>query len=149
MISSMNHVSFTVNNLERSVAFYQDVLGLECISIAERDEEFSSAVTGVPNAQMKIAYMKASNCSVELIQYITGAGECLDTKTCNVGSAHICFNIRDYDDWMKRMEKNKVRFRGELCIVPAGPNKGRRVCYMMDDDGNNLEFIEELSREES
>ena len=40
------------------------------------------------------------------------------------------------------MEANNVRYRGEICEVPAGPNKGRRVVYMMDNDGNNLEFIE-------
>ena len=144
MITNMNHVSYTVRNLDESVKFYRDVLGLECVSLAERDEEFSSAVTGIPGVRMKIAYMKAANCSVELIQYITGAGEQVDTRTCNIGSAHICFNIQNYDDWLARMNKNKVGFRGKLCVVPAGPNVGKRVCYMMDNDGNNLEFIEDI-----
>lgn len=142
MIADINHVSFTVSSLDRSVAFYRDILGLECISIAERDEKFSSEVTGIPGAVMRIAYMKASNCSLELIQYVKGSGEILDTRTNNVGSSHVCFHISDYDRWLEVMKKNGVRFRGKLCTVPAGPNKGKRVCYMMDHDGNNLEFME-------
>ena len=119
MISTVNHVSFTVSNLEESIEFYKNVLGLELISLAERDEAFSAAVTGVPKAKMNIAYMKAANCSIELIQYVQAGGERLDTHTNNIGSAHVCFNIRDYDEWMERMKKNHVSFRGELCHAPA------------------------------
>ena len=142
MVLNVNHVSFTVSDLKASVEFYEKVIGLKCISNAERDEEFSSAVTGVDGVKMEIAYMEAPGCNIELIQYVQGEGDKLDTRTNNVGSAHLCFNISDYDEWMERMEKNCVRMRGKVCIVPAGPNKGKRVCYMMDNDGNNLEFIE-------
>lgn len=143
MITAMNHTSFTVSNLQNSIDFYQNVLGLELVSLAERDEEFSSAVTGIEGAKLNIAYVKASNCSIELIEYIGAQGVRLDTATNNIGSAHICFNVRDFDQWITRMKQNHVRFRGEICYVPAGPNKGKRVCYAMDNDGNNLEFIEE------
>ncbi|MBR2275343.1 MAG: VOC family protein, partial [Lachnospiraceae bacterium] len=42
MITTMNHISFTVSDLMASVEFYEKVLGLRCISFAERDETFSS-----------------------------------------------------------------------------------------------------------
>lgn len=144
MITTMNHTSFTVSDLEKSIAFYQNVLGLELVSLAERGETFSSAVTGISGAKMNIAYLKAANCSIELIEYTGGAGERLDTKTSNTGSAHVCFNVKNFDEWMIHLRNNNVRFRGELCHVPAGPNKGKQVVYAMDNDGNNLEFIEEL-----
>ena len=144
MISMVNHVSFTVSDLNKSVEFYSDILGLECISILERDEEFSTNVTGIPGVKMKIAYMKIENCSIELIEYISGSGIKLDTKTCNIGSAHICLNIREYDAWLERMRKYNVQFSGKVCVVPAGPNIGKRVCYIKDNDGNNIEFIESI-----
>lgn len=142
MIVSVNHVSFTVANLDESIAFYRDVLGMECISKAERDEEFSSAVTGLKGVSMNIAYMKAPEFAVELIKYVTGEGDKIDTTTNNPGSTHLCFNIANYDEWIERMKKNGVKMCGELCHVPAGPNKGKRVCYMLDNEGNHLEFIE-------
>lgn len=143
MIASANHVSFTVSDLEASVAFYRDVLGMECISLAERDEAFSSAVTGIPGVAMRIAYMQSPGFAVELIQYTSGQGTKIDTSTNNPGSTHLCFNISEYDEWIDRMKANNVRMCGELCRVPAGPNKGKRVCYMLDHDGNHLEFIEQ------
>lgn len=142
MITTMNHTSFTVSDLKKAVDFYQNVLGLELVSLAERDETFSAAITGIPGAKLNIAYLKVFNCMIELIEYTAGAGVKLDTHTNNIGSAHICFYISDYDEWIERMKKYNVKFRGELCIVPAGPNKGKRVCYMIDNDGNNLEFME-------
>lgn len=144
MIANINHVSFTVSDLKASVEFYEEVLGLKCVSKAERDEEFSSAVTGISGVKMEIAYIEAPGCFIELIQYVKGQGGRLDTSTCNIGSSHICFYVKGYDEWMKRMKENRVRMRGERCIVPAGPNRGRRVCYMIDNDGNNLEFIESV-----
>lgn len=86
--------------------------------------------------------MKAENCSIELIQYVCGGGIRVDTSTCNIGSAHLCFNVKNYDEWLGRMAAHKVRIKGKVCIVPEGPNIGKRVCYAMDHDGNNLEFME-------
>ena len=142
MIKNVNHVSFTVSNLSESVEFYTKVLGLELMSLADRDEEFSSAVTGIKGAKLNIAYIKADGCSIELIEYTGAKGDRLNTSTNNTGSAHLCFNVVNFDEWIAHLKKNNVRFRGELCQVPAGPNIGRKVCYAMDNDGNNLEFIE-------
>lgn len=144
MISTMNHTSFTVSNLQDSIHFYQNVLGLKLVSLAERDKDFSSAVTGIAGAKLNIAYMKTANCAIELIEYTGARGTRLDTRTNNIGSAHICFNVKNFDEWLLRLRENQVQFRGELCLVPAGPNKGKRVCYCMDNDGNNLEFMEEV-----
>lgn len=142
MIKNMNHVSFTVSDLDKAVEFYTNVLGLKLVSLAERDEAFSSRVTGITGAKLNIAYVATENCSIELIQYTGGEGVRLDTHTNNIGSAHVCFHVDDFDAWLKRMQDNNVKFRGELCEVPAGPNIGHRVVYAMDNDGNNLEFIE-------
>lgn len=142
MITLINHVSFTVSDLDKSVEFYTNVMGLECVSYAERGEVFSSDVTGVQGVKMKIAYMRAENCSIELIQYVCGSGVKLDTSTCNIGSAHVCFNVKDFDKWLEHIAIHKVQLRGKVCVVPAGPNIGKKVCYAMDNDGNNLEFIE-------
>lgn len=144
MITTMNHTSFTVSDLQKSLQFYQDVLGLEVISLAERDNEFSSKVSGVNDAKMNIAYIKAGSGAIELIEYVSGKGQRLDTTPSNTGSAHVCFNIKDFDKWMEHLKINHVTLRGEVCIVPAGPNKGRKVVYAADIDGNNLEFIEEV-----
>lgn len=141
MITSVNHLSFTVSCLEESVHFYADVLGLPLINVSERDRAFSEKVTGVKGAHLKIAYLGAGGVSLELIEYLSPKGKKIDTRPCNVGSAHVCFNVDDFPALINVLQKNKVVFRGDICEVPAGPNKGKRVLYFEDPDSNTIEVI--------
>ena len=137
----MNHMSFTVKNLERSVDFYMNILGLELINKSTRDQNFSERVTGIPGAKLKIAYLGAPNCAVELIQYESPNGEKIDTKTSNVGSAHVCFIVDKFEVMVEELEKQEVVFPGKPSIIPGGPNQGRGVLYFEDPDGNTIEII--------
>jgi catechol 2,3-dioxygenase-like lactoylglutathione lyase family enzyme len=137
----MNHMSFTVSNLEKSIEFYQKILGLELVNKSERDIEFSEKVTGIQGAKLVIAYLKTSNCAVELIQYLSPQGIRLDTKTCNIGSAHVCFIVAEFQKMVGKLKENNVRFSGKPTIIPAGPNKGKAVLYFEDNDSNTIEII--------
>ncbi|MCL5018853.1 MAG: iron-containing alcohol dehydrogenase [Candidatus Pacearchaeota archaeon] len=75
MITSVNHLSFTVADVEKSVEFYKNLLGLDLMNLSERDIAFSEKVTGIPGAHLKIAYLNGNNCSIELIQYLSPRGE--------------------------------------------------------------------------
>ena len=143
MITHMNHASFTVADLDRCLEFYHEVLGLELMDVCARDRSFSEAVTGVAGAELRVAYLRAPNCAVELIQYLSPPGKRLDTTPCNVGSAHVCFYVDDFPSMIQKLRKHNAGFRGVPSLVPAGPNKGRSVVYAMDPDGNTVEFISE------
>ena len=141
MITRMNHASFTVSNLDDSVVFFRDVLGLRLLDLSDRDGAFSERVTGIKGASLRIAYFDANNCRLELVQYLQPRGEKIDTSTNNVGSAHICFNVDDFDGFVNRLKKNNVKFAGEVCIIPGGPNKGKGALYFEDPDSNTFEII--------
>jgi len=143
MITQMNHASFTVSDVDSSILFYRDALGLELMDVCARDMAFSETVTGVPRAELRVAYLRAPNCALELIQYLSPEGKRLDTTPCNVGSAHVCFYVDDFPAMMVRLRERGVEFRGVPTLVPAGPNKGRSVVYVMDPDRNTVEFISE------
>ena len=117
MIAGVNHMSFTVSDLDASVKFYRDVLGLKVLDVSARDSKFSQKVTGIEKAKLRIAYLSGNNCSLELVQYLSPKGKKLDTATCNVGSAHICFNV-----------KNFRKFIGKLKKIKSGLQMSRRWC---------------------
>lgn len=142
MIVSMNHVSFTVADLERSVEFFKQALGLELISLAERDPSFAAKVTGIPKAEIKVAVLKGPGCAMELIQYLSPSGKKIDTRTCNVGSAHVCFDTSDIKASIDRIIRAGGRLVGGPEPIPAGPNKDRLVAYLEDIDDNTIEVIE-------
>ncbi len=108
---------------------YRDVLGMELISLAERDPEFLEKITGIPGAHLKTAYLRApGGHHLELIQYFSPPGAKLDTRTHNVGNAHRAFNVDDlpklYADWKAK----GVQFKSPPWRFPAGLIKVTWLC---------------------
>ena len=68
-----NHTSFTVSSLDRTIAFFRDCLGFDLVSRAPRDPDIVSRVTGVPGAQVTIAFLRGAGHTVELIEYAAPA----------------------------------------------------------------------------
>jgi len=142
MILSTNHTSFTVSDLDRSIAFYRDILGFELISLASREPSFAAKVTGIPGAHLKVAYVQAPGHRIELIQYLAPPGKKLDLATNNIGCGHLAFNVDDLKKMYIEMNAKGVPFKSEPLEVPAGPNKGGYAVYFTDPDGVTLEFIQ-------
>jgi len=143
MIASVNHTSFTVSHLERSISFYRDLLGMELISLAGRDPAFAEKVTGIPGANLKVAYLQApGGHRLELIQYFSPLGKKLDLQTNNVGCAHLAFNVDDLAEMYAALKAKGVQFKSPPQEVPAGPNKGTLTVYLTDPDGITLELLQ-------
>ena len=141
MIKSLNHVGFTVSNLDNSIKFYREVLNFKLFNRSKRNKKFSEKVTGIKNASLNIAYMKLGNFYLELIEYHTGKGVKINTSVNNIGTVHVCFNIENFNEYLGKLQNNKVKLVGEPTIIPAGPNIGKQVVYVQDIDHNKLEFI--------
>lgn len=141
MILRLNHSSFTVKNVNKSIKFYQKVLDFKLVNISKRNKKFSEKVTGIKNAELKIAYLKKSGFFLELIQYVKGNGKKIDTSVNNIGSSHICFDVKNFNSFLKKLKYNKVKFVGVPTIIPRGPNKNKLVLYFEDIDNNTIEFI--------
>jgi len=142
MITNVNHTSFTVRDLDRSLSFYRDLLGLELISLAGRDPAFSEKVTGIAGAKLKVAYLQAPGHRLELIQYFSPPGKKLDLRTNNVGCSHLAFNVDDLLKMYADLKAKGVRFKSSPQEVPAGPNKGTLTVYLTDPDGITLELLQ-------
>jgi len=142
MITGVNHTSFTVSDLDKSLAFYSDLLGMPILSVGERPVEFAEKVVAIPKAHLKIAYLDAWGHKLELIQYLSHPGGRATTRTCDVGSAHLCFNVEDVYAKVRELTAKGVRFKGIPQVIPAGTNKGGLTVYLEDPDGIPLEFIQ-------
>jgi catechol 2,3-dioxygenase-like lactoylglutathione lyase family enzyme len=142
MITSVNHTSFTISDLDRSIAFYRDLLGMELMSLAGRDPAFVEKVTGIPGANLKVAYLQAPGHRLELIQYFSPPGKKLELQTNNVGCAHLAFNVDDLPKMYAEMKAKGVHFKSAPQEVSAGPNKGTLTVYFTDPDGITLEFLQ-------
>lgn len=148
MIQGANHTGFTVSNVEESIAFYRDLLGLKLLSLAERDPGFSEKISGIPGARMKTAYLQTPDGhQLELIQYLSPPGTKLDNRTNNVGSGHLAMNVSDLRALYATLRSKGVQFKSPPLEVPAGPNRGNLAVYCVDPDGITVELLQIRRRE--
>jgi lactoylglutathione lyase len=149
MIADLLHFSFTVSDIERSTAWYTDVLGLELVHTQRQDNEYTRKLVGIPEAVLEVAMFKIPNLEskysthiLELIQYVAPEGKTLPLATNNVGVAHLALMVDDIHERHIRMAEQGVQFRNPPVEIMAGTNKGGWACYLHDPDGITIELLE-------
>ena len=144
MITGCYHTSFTVRNLERSVAFYRDTLGLELKGVQGGAHQYLRDIVALPEADLKIAFIgiPGSDHVLELIEYVAPRGIPADTATCNVGSAHLCFRCDDLPATYAAWQAKGVHFKSLPVRIPLGRNAGGYAVYFLDPDGITLELFQ-------
>ena len=142
----MNHTGFVVSDMERSLEFYQDLLGLKQERNQILEGEFISELVGYPDARLHIVYLGSGDLrhSEELIQYLNPAGTPAPMPGRHqVGASHLGVIVGDLDAFYADLSSRGVRFVSPPAIRPGAvypmASKG---CYMQDPDGNWLELLE-------
>jgi catechol 2,3-dioxygenase-like lactoylglutathione lyase family enzyme len=149
MVEGIWHVSFTVRDLERSVSFYGDLLGLEVIHRQEQANEYTRRLTGYADAHLRVAMLRIPGMPVgpsghhlELVEYVAPRGQQAQVATMNPGSAHLAFVVRDARAEYTRLREAGVPFKSEPVAIAAGRNKGGHTVYFLDPDGITLELVQ-------
>ena len=143
-IISADHTGITVSNLEQSLAFWHDVLGLELSHRAHQTGEMASEITGVAGAELKLAVVKApGGHKIELLEYLAPSHrKHLAFKPCDVGSVHVALLVDNLDAVVERIVASGWKAAGQAQTLTTGPNAGKRVVYVRDPDGTTIEFME-------
>lgn len=145
----MWHASWTVENMERTLPFYTDLLGLEVVHTQIQNNEYTRKLVGIPGAILKAVLLKVpdldaglSGHMIELMEYVQPKGIKIDTTPCNVGAAHFAFGTRDVRAMYEKMSAVGVDFVSEPVAITAGINQGGFTCYLHDPDGYTLELMQ-------
>jgi catechol 2,3-dioxygenase-like lactoylglutathione lyase family enzyme len=143
-IVAADHTGVTVSNLERSLAFWRDVLGCELSHTAHQKGELAREITGVKGAEIKLAVLKApGGHKIELLEYLAPADRRhVSLRPCDVGSAHVALLVENLDAVLARIAASGWKAAGEPQTLTAGPNAGKRVVYVRDPDGITIEFMQ-------
>ncbi len=149
MLRSVWHTSWTVSGLDRSIAFYRDLLGFELLSTRTRVGKFIETVVGFPDAELRIASLAIPGAPVgqsahhlELIEYVSPKGIKLDLRTCNTGAAHLALATDSIHDTHDRLSRRGVIFVSPPVRIETGPNPGGFACYLRDPDGFTIELVQ-------
>ena len=154
MLKSVWHTSFTVSDLEQSLVFYRDLLGLEVVHEQRISRDYVRKIVGYPDADLKMAMLNISGNPVpsghilELIEYVAPEGKQLDLETCNVGAGHIAFEVEDLPAVYETLKAKGVKFVSDPSAIDTGRHKGGYAVYSRDPDGVTIEFIQPQAAEE-
>ena len=142
MITAVHHVSFTVCDMEQSLDFYRGALGFEVLNDRTVEGSFAETVTTLEGVRMRIVHLSGYGQGLELIQYLAAAGQSEAPRTCDTGSAHLCYVVDDIEAEIARLSALGVRFLSKVMMVEGGPNAGNRMVYFLDPDGIPMEFTQ-------
>ena len=145
MFTGIHHTSFTVSNIDRSIAFYRDILGMELILDSKAagltfKGPVSDAVTGCPGTEQRIAFLTIGEDRLELVEFTPTGKAQTDNKPSDTGSAHLCFRTDNMDEVYRKLVANNVR----LHCAPQD-NGPAIVIYFRDPDGCVLEATQPKS----
>ena len=143
VINAVDHTGITVNDLERSVAFWTGVLGFELERRGRITGEFAAEVTGVGGADISTAVVAAPGHRIELLQYHAPEHPAATRTGPEVpGAMHLAFRVDDLDEVLAALDRAGWAPDGSAATMADGPRAGTRFVYLRDPDGTTLEFIQ-------
>lgn len=97
MIVRADHIAMSVKDIERVIAFYRDVMGMEKVFDREYGETMARLI-GVEGTQVRIVHMKLGDSIVELFDYRHPKGRepRPDRMQSDYGLTHIGFIVDDF-----------------------------------------------------
>ena len=151
-IVAADHTGITISNLERSLAFWRDVLGFEPSHTAHQSGEMAREITGVIGAEIKLAVVKVpGGHKIELLEYLAPLERKrnVDLRPCDVGSVHVALIVDDLEAILRAINASGWKAAGKPQTLQSGPNAGKRVVYVRDPDGTTIEFMRQPRTVES
>ncbi|WP_309082910.1 VOC family protein [Chelativorans sp.] len=129
MLKGFEHVGMTVRNIDRSLAFYVDLLGMELVVRRPgRDGD-------------EVAFLSAGNCMLELVSPATGALLAEDVAVGRAGVRHLTFCFDSVDDTYRRLEAAGVEMV-ERPRLAYNSDIVHKVAFCRDPDRLLIELTE-------
>lgn len=146
-VQSVAAVGFTVSDMDRSVAFYRDVLTFRPVSDMEVDGPEYDRLYGVFGVRVRLVRMELGEQRLELMQFLAPP----DARPIPVPSfsndlwfQHIAIVVRDMDAawaWLRKHHVRQISPRPQTIPVSNPIAGGIKALKFRDPDGHNLELL--------
>jgi catechol 2,3-dioxygenase-like lactoylglutathione lyase family enzyme len=146
VVSSVDSVGITVDDLDRAIEFYTQVLGFEKLDHREVAGEQYERLYGVFGMRLAIETLRLGDERIELMQFIAPRGRSapVDSKSNDRWFQHVAIIVSDMDRAYAWLRQHKVEHAspGPQLLPAWNPNAGGiSAFYFRDPDGNHLEVL--------
>ena len=143
-MKAVRHFGIVTNDIEKSLLFYRDLLGLKIRRDVLEGGEFVSTILGLKQVKVRTVKMLAENGDtlVELLEY--QSHRCKERENYEIfdlGASHIAFTVKDVGEEYQRLQEKGIRFISSPQVSPDGKAK---VAFCLDPNGVPIELVQEL-----
>lgn len=128
MLIGFEHIGMTVSDMDRTIAFYCDLLGLR-LALRKR------------NADSELVFLDAGGGMLEIVAPAKGAGRFRDVPITEAGMRHLTLAYDNVDAMVEQLAAAGV----EIAEAPRDAHNRemiKRVAFVRDPDGILVELIE-------
>ena len=150
MVERIYHVGLTVSDLDRSIAFYRDILGLEFQGEIFMAGEETDRLFRMKDTKARVAYLNGSKAieapPIELIQFVDNKVKKVKGNLFTTSISEVCFYTDDIERVYNSLIENHVECLSEpqyFDFRADGFGKSRAF-YFRDPDGIILEMMQPL-----
>jgi methylmalonyl-CoA/ethylmalonyl-CoA epimerase len=116
-IKAINHVAVVVDDMEKSLSFWRDALGIELHELRD-----------VPAEKSQVAFLPLAGAEVELVMPTTedsGIAKYLAKR--GPGMHHLCLEVDDIEGMMSQLKAKNVRLINE---EPRAASDGKKYAFI-------------------
>ena len=116
-IKAINHVAVVVDDMDKSLAFWRDALGIELHELRD-----------VPAEQSQVAFLPLAGAEVELVMPTTddsGIAKYLAKR--GPGMHHLCLEVDDIEGMMNELKAKNIRLINE---EPRTAADGKKYAFV-------------------
>jgi glyoxylase I family protein len=142
----MEHIGFTVPDLEEADDFFVNVIGCERVySLGPyvRDDDWMQTNLGV-HPRTTIPELRFYRCghgsNFEIFQYDSADGQAPQPRNSDIGGHHLAFYVDDFEAALQHLRDHGVRILGEP-TNSKNASEGQRWVYFLTPWGMQLELV--------
>ena len=145
MIQETRHVGINVQNMERALHFWRDVMGLEVEIDVWAEGDYIDILQNLDGVKVHIIKLRAPDGSyIELLMDVahpTPLPQPENNRLCDRGIRHIAFTVADVEAAYHTLTNEGCEVLGEPIV---SPDNYAKVFFVRDPEGNLLEIVEVL-----
>lgn len=117
MVQKVDHIGIAVKNLDETLKFYEDVLGLKCAG-SEVVEEQKVKVAFLPIGDTEVELLESTEEDGPIAKYVEKKGE---------GIQHIAYRVANIEEAIEEMKSKGIRMIDEKPRYGAG---GAKIAFL-------------------